>query len=194
MLSVALEILRTKRTKYSSIFIENYLPISAYRCWNCSSNIFHWGSSRCFFILKALLFVSLMDAYGGSLISAYGGTCWVEVEDHFVRSFAILIHMNMHNPNIHMIGPEMSVYKKNINKKWVLCTKRLNRIAKKILQFLSHTFGYSPHFLQAIFWCILIFTLWVLSDILFIENCKVQTWFRENPQVLQVPPTTSRFW
>ena len=33
-----------------------------------------------------------MDAYGGFLISKYGGTCLVEVEDHFVRSFAILIH------------------------------------------------------------------------------------------------------
>ena len=34
----------------------------------------------------------------------YGGTCLVEVEDHFVGSFAILIHMNMHGPNICMIG------------------------------------------------------------------------------------------
>ena len=44
------------------------------------------------------------------------------------------------------------------------------------------------------FWCILIFTIWFLSDILFIKNRRVQTWFRARPHVSQVFPMTSRFW
>ena len=40
---------------------------------------------------------------------------------------------------------------KYVNKKWVIRTKRFDCIAKKILQFSSHTFGYYPHFLSAIF-------------------------------------------
>ena len=35
--------------------------------------------------------------------------------------------------------------------KCVIQTQRFNCIMKKILQFLSHTFGYYPHFLSAIF-------------------------------------------
>ena len=38
-----------------------------------------------------------------------------------------------------------------INEKWVIRTKIFNCIAWKILQFSSHTFGYYPHFLRAIF-------------------------------------------
>ena len=49
-----------------------------------------------------------MDAYGGFLTSKYGCMCLIEVEDHFVRSFAILTHMNMHYQNIRMIVSEMS--------------------------------------------------------------------------------------
>ena len=43
------------------------------------------------------------------------------------------------------------IKKKCINKKWVIQTQRFNCIMKKILQFLSHTFGYYPLFLSAIF-------------------------------------------
>ena len=43
--------------------------------------------------------------------------CWIEVEDHFVRSFATLTHMNMHDQNIHMIVSEMSGWNKNISTK-----------------------------------------------------------------------------
>ena len=38
-----------------------------------------------------------------------------------------------------------------MNKKWVIRKQRFNCIAKKILQFSSHTFRYYPHFLRAIF-------------------------------------------
>ena len=57
---------------------------------------------------QAPRFILLMDAYGGFLTSKYGCMCWIEVEDHFVVSFAILTHMNMHDQNIGMIVSEMS--------------------------------------------------------------------------------------
>ena len=46
-----------------------------------------------------------------------------------------------------------NVWIKNICiiKKWVIRTQISNRIARKILEFGSHTFGYYPHFLRAIF-------------------------------------------
>ena len=77
--------------------------------------------------------------------------CLIEVEDHFVRSFAILTHMNMHDQNIHMIVSDMSGLKKYIKEKGVIQTQRFNCITKKMLQFSSRTFGYYPHFLSAIF-------------------------------------------
>ena len=43
------------------------------------------------------------------------------------------------------------IKQKYINEKQVIRTQRFNCIAKKIMQFLSHTFGYYPHFLRAIF-------------------------------------------
>ena len=52
-------------------------------------------------------FILLMDAYGGFLTSKYGGMCLIEAEDHFVRSSAILTHMNMHDQNIRMIVSEI---------------------------------------------------------------------------------------
>ena len=41
---------------------------------------------------------------------------------------------------------------------------------KKILQFSSHTFGYYSHFFEPRFWCILTFTIWVLSNIYFYQE------------------------
>ena len=43
------------------------------------------------------------------------------------------------------------IKQKYINEKWVIRTQRFNSIARNILQFSSHTFGYYPHFLRAIF-------------------------------------------
>ena len=114
------------------------------------------------------------------------------------RSFCDIIR----NPNpheharpkyLHDCFRNFWIKQKYINDKWVIRTQIFNCIAKKILQFSSHTFGYYPHF-QRYFWCILIFTIWVLSNTFFIKNCRVQTRFRARPHVSQVSPTTQRFW
>ena len=59
--------------------------------------------------------------------------------------------------------------------------------------FISH-FRILSSFFARYFRCILIFNIWVISDILFIENRRVQTRFRARPHVFQVSPMTSRFW
>ena len=43
--------------------------------------------------------------------------CWIEVEDHFVRSFATLTHMNMHDQNICIVVSDMSGLNINISTK-----------------------------------------------------------------------------
>ena len=82
----------------------------------------------------------------------------------------------MHDPNICMIGPDMSGLKYiYINERWVLRTKIFNRIARKILQFSSRTFGYYYHFLLAIFgtYSCLLFGFSVIHFLLRIVGYKL---------------------
>ena len=83
---------------------------------------------------------------------------------------------------------------KYIYKKWVPTYKDIQSYCKEdTVIFISH-FRILSSFFARYIWCILMFTVFVPSDIPFIDNCGLQTRFREKPQVLQVSPTTSRFW
>ena len=81
---------------------------------------------------------------------------WLYLLNWGGRSFCEIIRD--HNPHEHARPKywhdcfiNFWIKQKYINKKWVIRTQRFNSIAKKILQFSSHTFGYYPHFLSAIF-------------------------------------------
>ena len=72
------------------------------------------------------------------------------------RSFCEIIrdpnpHEHARPKYLHDFSRNVWIKQKYINKKWVIRTQRFNCIARKILQFSSHTFGYYPHFLRAIF-------------------------------------------
>ena len=135
-----------------------------------------------------------MDAYGGFLTSKYGCICWIEVEDHFVISFVILTHINMHDQNICMIVSEMSGWNKNISTKNRSYKHRDSIVSQKRYCNFHLTLSDTILIFEHHFWCILTFTIWVLSNIFFIKNCWVQTRFRERPHVSQVSSTTSWFW
>ena len=139
-------------------------------------------------------FISLMDAYGGLLTSKYGCMCLIEVEYHFVKSFAILTHMNMHDQNICMIVSEMSGWNKNISTKNGSYEHRDSIVLWKRHYNFHLTLSDTILIFEHHFRCILTFTIWVLSNIFLIENYGVKTWFRARPHVSQVSPTTLRFW
>ena len=107
MLSVELENLRTKwksiRVLLSGVIYQYLFSGDGIALPVHSINYRHDA-----YILQASHFTSLMDACGRFLTSKYGCMCLIKVEDHFVRSFAILTHMNMHDQNIRMIVSEMS--------------------------------------------------------------------------------------
>ena len=72
------------------------------------------------------------------------------------RSFCEIIrdpnpHEHAQPKYLHDCFRNVWIKQKYINEKWVIRTQRFNCIAKKILQFSSHTFGYYPHFFSTIF-------------------------------------------
>ena len=91
--------------------------------------------------------------------------CLVEVKDHFVRSFAILTHMNMHDQNICMIVSEMSGQDKKYQRKMGHTNTQIKLYHEKDTAiFISH-FRILSSFFERLFQCILTFTIWVLSNI-----------------------------
>ena len=166
--------------------------MSTYRPWKFSSVSFQQHASQSFCTSWDAFFVPWMDAYGGYLLSRYGGIFWVIKEYLFLIQLLIRIQKHDQQKNIQVIWLQGKGYSniisetchgsvqkekyypcylkyKVLNENWIFLTKAFNKTAKQIVQLFSRTFGCSPHFIKA-FFSAYYFILFSCSVIYFIAR------------------------